>query len=245
MRLNLRILTIALVAAAAAATQAAAFTFQPMIALFDATGPGSIQTFTVSNDGDASLAVRFMVLFRTVGPEGKEINEDAGNLFTIYPARVVVEPRSSSAVKLQWNGPANVASERAFRLVAENVPLDASAPSASGIKVLFRYIASIYVGKGSFAPDLVWTVKGVKNVAGVKGFNVEVLNRGKKHVVAVSTFLSITAVKGSVIKLGAKELGPLSGANYLPSQPLRIFIPREEAVPGKTYVAKFDYVPEY
>jgi len=144
MRLNFRHLIFALAAGAAAATQAAAFTFQPMFARLDASGPGSIQTFEVRNDGDKSLAVRFLVLFRAVGPEGKEINEDAGGLFTIYPARVVVEPRSSAAVKLQWNGPANVASERAFRLVAENVALDSAEPSASGIKVMFRYIASVY-----------------------------------------------------------------------------------------------------
>jgi P pilus assembly chaperone PapD len=216
-----------------------------MLARLDASGPGSIQTFEVRNDGDKSLAVRFLVLFRAVGPEGKEINEDAGGLFTIYPARVVVEPRSSSAVKLQWNGPANVASERAFRLVAENVALDTAEPSASGIKVMFRYIASIYVGKATFAPDLIWTVKGAKGATGVKGYNVEILNRGQRHVVADSTLLTITAAKGSLVKLGAEELGPLSGANYLPGQPMRLFIPHAEAVPGKTYTARFEYDPEF
>jgi fimbrial chaperone protein len=245
MRSNTRNFILALVAATAAVTQAAAFTFQPMIARLDPAGPGSIQTFQVSNDGDKSLAVRFAVLFRTNGPGGEEINADAGGLFTLYPARVVIEPRSSAAVKLQWNGPADILSERSFRLVAENVPLDASEPDTSGIKVLFRYIASIYVGKASFAPDLAWTVKGATGAAGAKGYSVEILNRGKRHVVADSALLSITAGKGDAVKLGAKELGVLSGANYLPGQPLRLFIPRADAVPGKTYVARFDFDAEY
>jgi P pilus assembly chaperone PapD len=200
----------------------------------------------VANDGDQALAVRFAVLARTAGPDGKEINMDTGSMFTIYPARVVVEPNSTAAVKLQWNGPADVTSERAFRLVAENVALDAAAePSSSGIKVMFRYIASIYVGKAAFAPELIWTVKGATGAAGVKGFNVVILNKGKRHVVADSTIMTITGTKGSVVKLGPNELGPLSGANYLPGQPLRIFVPRDEAVPGKTYVARFDFDPEY
>jgi fimbrial chaperone protein len=230
---------------AASATSVSAFTFQPMFVRLDASGPGSIQTFEVRNESDESLAVRLSVLTRSVGLKGEERNEDAGGLFTIYPARVVVDPRSSAAVKLQWNGPAGLAAERAFRLVAENLALDSGASASSGIKVMFRYIASVYVGDASYTPDLVCVVKGAKGAAGQKGYTVEILNRGKRHVVADSALLTITVAKGSTIELGPRELGALSGANYLPGYPQRLFIPRSEAVPGKTYVARLDYDPEY
>ena len=229
----------------AAASQVSAFTFQPMFALLDSSGQGSIQTFAVSNEGDERLAVRFSVLSRTLGSDGQEINADAGDLFTIYPERVVVEPRSSAAVKLQWKGPAGVESERPFRLIAENVALDSAVSATSGIKVMFRYVASIYVGEAAFTPDLVCTVKGATGSAGKKGLIVEIVNQGKKHVVADSTLLTIKGLKGGAVALGPKDLGPLSDANYLPGNPVRLFIQRSDAVPGKSYDARLDYEAEY
>jgi len=246
MRPIARICVLALLTAAAA--QAAAFTFQPMFSRLDPSGPGSIQTFEVSNEGDESLAVRFSVLSRSAGPAGEERNEDASGLFVIYPARLVVEPRSTAALKLQWKGPAGISAERAFRLVAESVPLDSGTQVSSGIKVMFRYVASVYIGKEGFTPDLVASVRGATGKAGEKGFSVEILNRGKRHVVAESAVLTIKGVKGAAsggLAMGSDQLGALAGANYLPGNPLRLFIPRADAVPGKSYAARLDYEAEY
>jgi fimbrial chaperone protein len=232
----------------AAASNLAAFTFQPMFVRLDSAGQGSVQTFEVRNEGAESLAVRFSVLSRTVGPAGVELNEDASDLFTIYPSRVVVEPRSSASMKLQWNGPSSVPSELAFRLVAENIPIDSAPSVSSGIKVMFRYVASVYVGEASFVPQLMWSVKGAIGSTGKKGFTVEIVNKGKRHVVAESTLLTIKGIQGlsgGALALGKDDLGSLYGANYLPELPLRLFIPRAEAVPGKVYDAQFTFEPEF
>lgn len=245
MRKSLHICLAALTLLVASAAYVCAFTFQPMFVRLDASGPGSIQTFQVSNESDSSLAVRFSVLTRATGPDGKESNEDASGLFTIYPERVVVEPHSNAAMKLQWNGPPGLSSERPFRLVAENVAVDSGVPSASGLRVMFRYVASVYVGKPTFTPHLVWIVKGARSATGEKGFNVEITNSGTKHVIADTALLKITGVKGKVVALGNKELGVLSGANYLPGSPQRLFIAQADAVPGSTYKAQLTYDPEF
>jgi fimbrial chaperone protein len=245
MRKSLRICLVALTLLMTSAAYVFAFTFQPMFVRLDASGPGSIQTFQVSNESDTSLAVRFSVLTRAAGPDGKESNEDASGLFTIYPERVVVEPHSSAAMKLQWNGPPGLASERPFRLVAENVAVDSSAASTSGLRVMFRYVASVYVGKPTFAPHLVWIVKGARGTKGEKGFNVEILNSGTKHVIVDAALLTITGVKGKAVTLGNKDLGVLSGANYLPGSPQRLFIVQADAVPGSIYKAQLSYDPEF
>ena len=243
MKKTIRYLLMTLLAASAA--NAFAFTFQPMFVRLDATGPGNVQTFEVRNEGDESLPVRFSVLPRTVGPDGVEGNEDASALFTVYPPRLVVEPRSTAAVKLQWNGPAGLATERAFRLIAESVALDSGKPATSGIRVMVRYIASIYVGEADFSPELVSSVKGATGPKGEKGFNVEIVNRGTRHVVAESAILSIKGAKDGVLALGSEDLGALSDANYLPGYPRRLFIPRVEAIAGTTYDAQIDYDAVY
>jgi P pilus assembly chaperone PapD len=230
---------------AGSAASVSAFTFQPMFVRLDASGQGSVQTFQVSNESDESLAVRLSVLSRSVGPDGTETNEDAGSLFTMYPARLTIDPHSSAAVKLQWTGPANLTVERPFRFMAENVAVDSAESPTSGIKVMFRYIASVYVGNADFSPYLTWVVKGAKGANGAKGFMVEIVNGGTRHVIAESAVLSIAGVKGKVVALKAKELKALSGANYLPGSPQRLFIPQADAVVGTIYAAKLAYDPRF
>jgi len=243
MRLRLGVLTFVLLTIATAF--AAAFTFQPMFVRLDPSGQGSIQTFEVRNDGDGPLAVTFSVLTRAIGRNGVEENEDASSLFTIYPARVLVEPQSNAAVKLQWNGSGALDSERSFRLVADSVPLDSGTPATSGIRVMFRYVAAVYVGEVSFAPDLVCTVKGAAGPGGESGFNIEIVNQGKAHVVADSARIVIVDVKGRDIELEADRLGHLSGENYLPDSPRHLFVPSAEAVAGKSYDARLQFDAVY
>jgi P pilus assembly chaperone PapD len=236
---------LAAVLLAVSAASVSAFTFQPMFVQLDTSGPGSVQTFQVSNESDKSLAVRMSVLTRVVGTDGKEANADAGSFFTIYPGRLTVEAHSTAAVKLQWIGSTILAVELPFRLVAETVAVDEEESSTSGINVMFRYIASVYVGDAAFAPKLTCVVKGATGTNGARGFLVELVNGGTRHVIAESVVLSIAGVKGKVVALGAKELGALSGANYLPGRPQRLFVPQTGAVPGTRYVAKLVYEPQF
>ncbi|MFA6508111.1 MAG: hypothetical protein WCT14_18555 [Treponemataceae bacterium] len=229
----------------AAAMNANAFTFQPMSARLDSAGAGSILTYRVSNDSDGPLAVRFSVLSRSIDREGTETNEDASRLFTVYPSRVLVEPRSSSAVKLQWKGRADLSSELAFRFVAENVSLESDGVASSSLKVKFRYVASVYVGQETFLPKLVCTVTGAKGESGGKGFRVEVANRGTKHVIAEAVILTIMNVGGKTVVLKSDQLESISGTNFLSGDNRRFFIPWGQAVPEKKYDARIDYQSEF
>lgn len=223
---------------AVAIATVAAFTFQPMFVRLDPAGSGSIQTFEVRNEGDKPLAVMFSVLTRAVTHDGVELNQDASNLFTIYPPRMVVEPRSSAMVKLQWNGPTRLEAERAFRLVAENIALDSGGAVTSGIQLRYRYIAAVYIGEASFEPDLVCSVKGITGPEGDRGLLVEIVNKGTRHVVADSARLVVAGIAGRELALEADRLGHLSGENYLPDSPRSLFIPLADAVPGKNYDAR-------
>jgi P pilus assembly chaperone PapD len=240
-----RILASACAIAAFAAAQAFCFTLEPMSALLAPSGARSIATFRIKNDGESRVAVRLRALTRVVTPDGKEENSPADELFAIYPSRVLVEAGASASIKMQWKGPPSVEKERCFRLVAEELALDANPAQSSGIRMIFRYVASIYVGDEGFRSELVVKASGSEEGPDGPGILVELENRGSRHVVALDLGLVISDEKGDKLSLSGKELGGLSGANFLPGYPRRLFIPREGVRPGAGYDARISYEGEY
>lgn len=177
--------------------------------------------------------------------DGSELNGPADGLFVVYPARLLLEPGSQASVKVQWKGPTVLSAERSFRLKAEQVPLDTGTGASSGIRVMFRYIASLYVGDSRFSPDLRASVKGSTGPDGKKGFLVAVSNAGGRHVVAEDLSLALSAPGGTALTLPAASLGGLSGANYLAGSSRSYFVPDERAEPGKVYEARLAYEALY
>ena len=219
-----------------------AFTLEPISATIAASGPLGIATFRIRSEDPGRIAIRFRVLSRDLSPEGKEINGPADDLFLVYPSRMVVEPGAQAVVKIQWRGPSSIDTEQCFRFVAEQVALDTGPSASSGIKMMFRYIASLYVGRDSFAPSLEASAVGDESSDGTKGLLVEVRNAGSRHVVAIDPRITIG---GGLINLSTEALGILAGANYLPGKSVHIFIARPDAVSGKRYDATIDYEGVY
>jgi len=239
------ILAVAIAVLVLASAPLHSFTMEPMSTLLLPSGTGSVATFRIKNDGDARIAIRISVLTRSQTIEGKEINSPAETLFSVYPARLVIEPGAVSAVKIQWRGASDLAREQCFRFVAEEVALSSQAAQSTGIRVLFRYIASLYVGSEAFSPEISASAVAAKNPAGEAGFFVEIENRGSRHVIALDAVLSLSDESGRVITIGSEELDTLNAANYLPGSKRRLFIRREEAVPGRLYDARITYEGEY
>jgi fimbrial chaperone protein len=233
----LRFLAVAL-ALGAAATAADAFTMEPMTVLLAPSGAGSVATFRLRNEGSTRVALRLSVHSRSLSEEGEEVNGPAGDLFALYPSRLLLEPGATAAAKVQWRGGRSLDSELAFRFVAEEVGIDSSSPRSSGIRVRFRYVASLYVGEAGFRPELQAQVEGAEGPGGERGFLVELRNAGSRHVVALAARVEIGGPGG--ILLSSEELGRLSGANYLPGSSRRLFVPRGEAQVGKRYDARID-----
>jgi P pilus assembly protein, chaperone PapD len=227
-----------------AAASAGAFTLEPMTQLLSPSGEGSFATFRVKNDGVERAALRFSVLYRALSQEGREMNAPADDLFAVYPARLLLEPGATAAIKVQWRGSRALGSEQSFRFVAEQLPVDSRSSdgsSSSALKIMFRYIASLYVGEDSFVPKLSASVSGALGPEGETGYLVEIRNGGNRHVVAVDA--SVALSDGSM--LSGPALGSLSGENYLPGTSRRVFVPSPDAVEGKDYEAKLSYEKAY
>jgi fimbrial chaperone protein len=232
---------------AAASVPVLPFTFEPIYASLAPSGGGAIGTFRVKNDGAARIAVKMSVLTRSSDSEGKEINGEADSLFTIFPTRLVVDPGAVKTVKVQWKGNAKPDRELCFRLIAEQVPVDFDNPTSSGIKIMFRYIASLYVTPQGALYSLKTKAEGGTDAEGRTGFFVEVSNTGTRHVVASESTLELIPTDSSAktVRFEPSNIGALNGANYLPDSSRRFFLPSADAVPGMTYEARLGFTPEF
>jgi fimbrial chaperone protein len=126
-----RSILLALLFIAVTLANVTAFSFSPMTVSIPPSGSASVMTYKVTNESNQQTAVSIKVTTRVIDSSGKETNEPADKLFLVFPARVVLKPNSSQNVKVQYRGPANITSEQAYRVIAEQLPVDFSKSTSS------------------------------------------------------------------------------------------------------------------
>jgi fimbrial chaperone protein len=232
------ILTLILIGAAASV---GAFSFVPMSASIAPSGAQSVISFKVTNDSSQSIAVVISVMTRAIDIDGKETNEAVGKEFTIFPTRVVVQPNSFQTVKIQYKGPAALPRETCYRVIAEQVPIDFSKQETSGVKVLFRYIAALYVSPAKISPNIVLDSAVGTEVDGVKGLKVVIKNAGTRHALLSNAILKIQESSSSMpLSFTGDQTQAFEGQNMLPASSRSFFVPWAAAIGGKTYTGNFE-----
>lgn len=230
---------LAALAFAGLAFAVSAFTITPMTVSITPTAPGNLANFKVENESGVPIAVVIRVVTRVVDDEGKEKNEAATKDFTVFPARIVVQPTSTQVVKVQWKGSASPASELSYRVIAEQVPVDFSRDQTSGVKVLFRYLASLYVApRGIVAKPVLESVSGQIR-GGIPGLVVRIKNDGTRHALLFNPVLKITTPQRQQIELSGKDLEAIEGNNVLAKSVRNFFVPWPSATAGAVYEGTF------
>lgn len=227
---------------AAVILSANAFSFVPMSASLTPSGTNSIMSFKVTNDTTQSIAVLIKVMTRTILLDGTEKNEPVGSEFIIFPTRVVVQPNSFQTIKVQYKGPQNLTREQCYRVIAEQVPIDFTKQETSGVKVLFRYIAALYVTPPKVSPKLVLTSAVGAEKDGKIGINVTISNEGTRHALLSNPTLRLqdSANTAMPIVISGEAVAPIDGQNLLPASQRLFFIHWDAAIPGVKYTGTFD-----
>jgi fimbrial chaperone protein len=217
-----------------------AFTLTPMVVTIAPSGAQSIMTFKVTNDSDQQAAVAISVHTRIIDESGAEKNQPAGNLFLVFPSRVVLEPNSTQNIKVQYKGSSAITAESSFRVIAEQLPVAFDNPTGSGINILLRYIASLYVAPKNVKPNvLLASVVGAEK-DGKLGLKVSLKNEGTKHALLFKSLLRIKQSTGSVlVELKGDPMSEFEGQNLLAMSKRVFFVPWEPAVVGATYEGVF------
>lgn len=191
-----------------------AFKFSPMSSTIGIKASDNNVLFYLENDSNQPIAVQVTLAQREMDINGVEKNSKIGNELTVYPSQLIIPANEKRSVKVIWTGTVVPVKELAYRLIAEQLPIDLekSKSKKASIKVLLRYIAALYVKAEDFSSEI--SIKEIK-IAN-KVFSIEVNNNGKKHQVLSNLNLKFTDEKNNKkILLKPEDLKGMSGENIL------------------------------
>ncbi len=126
-------------------TTAHALKFEPMVIDLTPTGTGSREVVRVINDSNSIMAVQVSVVTRIPDLTGKEQREDAEDDFLVYPPQIILRAGQTQVVRVQWLGTPVVQTEQAYRIIAEELPVKFSSTPGASVKLLLRYVDTVYI----------------------------------------------------------------------------------------------------
>jgi fimbrial chaperone protein len=188
-----------------------ALSLTPIESELSPSGRGASQIIRLQNPLTEPMAVEIDVKGRAMGLQGEDILSDATDDFTVFPTQVVLQPGQSQSVRVQYIGPP-VTQERAFRLIAEQLPVDVGQPPQNGgrMRVLVKYVASMYVKPAASTPQVRVKESKIVAEAGKRWLEMLLVNEGNAHKIMRS--VGVTAAGEP---LAAEALKGLEGENLL------------------------------
>ena len=188
-----------------------AFKFSPMSTSIETKSGNNSTLFYLENDSDQPIAVTVSVLTREMNAEGVETNNKIDGEMTVYPSQLIIPGNEKRSAKVTWVGKTVPTKELAYRLVAEQLPidLDKEVKKKAAIKVLLRCVAALYIAPESYNSDV--TLKKFEVTS--KNVSFRMQNAGKKHQILAGLVVKISGKKE--LEFSGEELKGMSGENIL------------------------------
>ena len=206
------------------ATPTLAFKLTPIEAEF---GPGrlSVQTFKVENSGALPVAVELSMHSRGMSITGEDILVPTPDAFEVFPDQIVLQPGKTQSVRVQWSGSSVPANEIAYRLMAEQLPIDMGTEGAnrSGLRLLVKYLAALYVRPAAPEARLSATITS-ENRKGQKVAVVKVNNAGNAHAVLQASMVEVS-VGGKAVTYSPQQREAVHGKNVLAGVQRELVLP--------------------
>jgi len=227
------------------ADDASAFRFSPFRAKFEPSGPESNQLFQVENNTAVPASVQIRIANRQVDVDGGETMQDNEKDFSIYPAQMILPPQSTRSVRVQWIGDPNLKEERAYRIIAEQLPVNLSKekPKSSGVKVLVSYHGALFVTPPGLSQNVTLDFFGVTQEPEQRRMLELVLhNRGTQHALLRNLKLSIKDDRANVVALADETaLKGMTGETILATQRRRFRLPWPRSLHGTPKQVEFTF----
>ncbi len=227
---------------------AEAFKFSPIEMVFAPAGRGATRTFQITNAHDQPIAVEIRIAARDMSLSGEDVLGDAEDSFVVFPAQALVLPGKSQSVRVQWIGDPSPERELAFRMLVEQLPIDLVREPGDGarLKLLVRYIASLYVAPRGVKAEVVLESAGRKTAAGGGAMLAVVLrNRGTAHSLLRRLTLTVTGQARSggevSVALTAEQLDGMIGQNLLAGHRREFLLPWPAKLSDGPVAVSFDY----
>lgn len=196
-----------------------AFKFQPITMDFKDEGKNSSQNFQILNTTTETIAVQIEVFKRGMDLNGKDILSETEDFF-IYPEQIILKSGKSQTIRVMYKGKKISSKEEAYRIIANQVPVNFDKTKKGGLKILFRYIGSIYVIPENINIDVQITdIEKIDN-----SMKLHIKNLGNSHVILKDAYIKLKSGSSEVI-ISSEKLKGLSGSNILAGTTLEYIVP--------------------
>lgn len=217
---------------------ALAFKLDPISRVFEPAGAGATQSYQVINDSAEQIAVELSMAERKISLEGQETTESADDDFLVYPSQIVLPPQGVQSVRVTWLGNPNPEKELAYRIIAEQLPINLNNPEESqaettsgAVKFMFRYMGSVYIRPKNAESKVV--LNGITHEKGTDGNDRLVItfdNQGTRRAVLSELNLNLTS-QGSQLTLKPEQLEGVNNGVILAGNQRRFSMPWPQQLP--------------
>lgn len=226
---------------------ALAFQLNPASQQFAPAGQESTRSYTVTNDGNKRIAVEITVVERHMSLSGEETYESADEDFLVYPSQMILEPGAEQTVRVTWLGDPAPNQELAYRLIAEQLPVNLVDPSempdhpVGEVELLSRYVGAIYIHPEGTASNVeVDTVEAVTGEGGETQLAITLNNLGTARARLKNLKLHLTA-QGTTVDLEEDQLQGMENEVILAGNRRRFVLPWPASLPQGPVTATFEY----
>ncbi|MCM2282383.1 MAG: fimbria/pilus periplasmic chaperone [Bdellovibrionaceae bacterium] len=207
-----------------------AFAFQPSVTEFTLADSQLSKTFTVDNTNDSKVAVQISAHARIAAEDGQEELPKTDH-FSIFPKQLILGPGESKTVRVTYTGPKTISKEAAYRIVAEQLPVDLKSmePTAgTKLKFLIKYQTSAYVvPPRAKAKLVVESVRSVLSEKKEKQLELVFRNDGDAHRILTGARVHLTSSKAAhkPFPITGEFAKPLDTVNILAGAKRRVLLP--------------------
>ena len=232
---------------ASAVLPASAFQLRPMSRVFAPSGNGSTQSYDIVNDSDEPLAVELSVMNRQMDLDGAETQTAADDDFLIYPSQIVLNPGETQTVRVTWLGDPQPTTELAYRLVAAQVPVELGTPQTNetkavgAVKVMLRYLGSVYIHPENTAPKVVLDSITPRTDANGTGLEITLNNQGNARAFLKNFRLHLVSSTGTPMEVTPEQLKDISNTTILAGHQRRYFLLYPDAASVNPTSATFEF----
>lgn len=225
----------------------AAFDMSPIVATVSPTGASATTSFTLTNTAESKTPVQVSIVYRTPDINGDERFDqvkDAGDMFQIFPAQIILNPKEKRTVRVTYVGDPKITRELSLRVIAEEFPISVSEPekakkrAVASIAIATKYVGSLYVTPTGTKPDVsieATTGKGKTGDEMVLTFE----NKGSEHQILKDVQYKVTA-GGKEYVLPPETVRKIGQQNILAGGVRRVAIPWPSIIPMGPVKVSFD-----
>jgi fimbrial chaperone protein len=224
------------------------FQLSPMEMRFSPIGGGASRSFLLRSAGTQPVAIQISIVTRNVSIDGIEELPPAEDDFIVFPPQIILMPNQTQTVRVVWVGDDSPSKELPYRIVAEQVPIDALEPKIDeptdtrivDIKVLFKYVGTIYVTPPNASPKVV--IEGAEPFTSEDGSQKLVLNfenQGTAHKLLTGLVVNLTSAGQTITLSGDEQLKGVIGENILAGNKRRFVLPWPKELPVGPVTATF------